>query len=178
MMTLALRLSILNQRRNGLSIAGGTVDLRGRTKIERLKIPLGSLSLSLCFLVSSASFAGCSKSGFPDRTAAQTQPSQHAFNLGRIWKVEEGYYDEAHWVGVWTRRGESNVFDAVWKHCWTRETAQDVVEVQLAKDGQLTVFRRSIKQHYRGRYSAQHPNKVRGGADWYGPDLIWKAEIE
>lgn len=123
--------------------------------------------------------AGCRNSGFPDRAVAQAQPSQsNALNLGRVWKVEEGYYDEPHWVGVWTRRGETHVFDATWKHCWMNETTKDVVEVQLAKDGQVLVFRQGVKQYYRGTYSAQAPNKLRGRADWYGPDLIWKAEID
>ena len=100
------------------------------------------------------------------------------FNLGRIWKVKEGYYDEPHWIGVWTRRGETNIFDATWKHCWMNETTQDVVEVQLAKDGQVLVFRQGVKQYYRATYSAQQPKKLHGRADWYGPDLIWTAEIE
>ena len=144
-----------------------------RARTER---PLGLL---LCLLISFAGLAGCRNSGFPDHAAAQTQSSQPGeLNLGRIWKVEEGYYDEPHWVGVWTRRGQSNIFDATWKHSWMKETTQDVVEVQLAKDGQVVVFRRGVKQCYRGTYSAQHPNKLRGRADWFGPDLIWKADIE
>ena len=146
------------------------------TRTERLETPLGLL---LCLLISLACLAGCRDSGFPDPVAAQTQPSQPGvLNLGRIWKVEEGYYDEPHWVGVWTRRGQSNIFDATWKHSWMNQTTQDVVEVQLAKDGQVVVFRRGVKQCYRGTYSVQHPNKLRGRADWFGPDLIWKAEIE
>ena len=146
------------------------------TRVERLKRPFGLL---LFLLISFACLAGCRNSGFPDHAAAQTQRSQSGtFNLGRIWKVEEGYYDEPHWVGVWTRRGESNIFDATWTHAWMNQTTQDVVEVQLAKDGQVVVFRRGVKQCYRGTYSAQRPNKLRGRADWFGPDLIWKADIE
>ena len=145
-------------------------------RIERLKTPLGLL---LCLLISFAGLAGCRNSGFSDHAAAQTQSFQPSeLNLGRIWKVEEGYYDEPHWVGVWTRRDQSNIFDATWKHSWMNQTTRDVVEVQLAKDGQVVVFRRGVKQCYRGTYSAQHPNKLRGRADWFGPDLIWKADIE
>ena len=146
------------------------------TRMERPKTPLGLL---LYFLISFACLAGCRGSGFPDHAAAQTQLFQPSeLNLGRIWKVEEGYYDEPHWVGVWTRRGQSNIFDATWKHSWMNQTTHDVVEVQLAKDGQVVVFRRGVKQCYRGTYSAQHSNKLRGRADWFGPDLIWKADIE
>ena len=144
--------------------------------IERLKIPLGSVLFLFIFL---AGLAGCRDAGFPDHAAAQTQSSQPSeLNLGRIWRVEEGYYDEPHWVGVWTRRRQTNIFDATWKHSWMNETKQDVVEVQLAKDGQVVVFRRGVQQCYRGTYSTQHPNKLRGRADWFGPDLIWKADIE
>ena len=146
------------------------------TRMQRTKPLLGLL---LFLLTSFTGLAGCRNSGFPDHAAAQTQPAQPGLlNLGRIWKIEEGYYDEPHWVGVWTRRGQSNIFDATWKHAWMNQTTQDVVEVQLAKDGQVVVFRRDVKQCYRGTYSAQQPNKVRGTADWFGPDLIWKADIE
>ena len=143
--------------------------------MERLKTALGGVLFLFIFL---AGLAGCRDSGFPDHAAAQTQSQPSELNLGRIWKVEEGYYDEPHWVGVWTRRGQSNIFDATWKHSWMNQTTQDVVEVQLAKDGQVVVFRRGVKQCYRGTYPAQHPNKLRGRADWFGPDLIWKADIE
>jgi hypothetical protein len=144
--------------------------------MERFKTPIGTL---LFLLISLAGVAGCRDSGFPDHAAAQTQPAQSgALNLGRIWRVEEGYYDEPHWVGVWTRRGQTNIFDATWKHSWMNETTQDVLEVQLAKDGQVVIFRRGVKQCYRGTYSAEHPNKLRGRGDWFGPDLIWKADIE
>ena len=56
------------------------------------------------------------------------------------------------------------------------ETTRDVVEVQLARDGQVLVFRQGVKQHYRATYSAQQPENSHGRADWYGPDLIWTAE--
>ena len=147
--------------------------------MEGLKIPSGFLGLLPFLLIAFTLLSGCNNSGPSDHAVAQPQPSQPiALNLGRIWKIEEGYYEEPHWVGVWTRRGDTNIFDATWKHCWMNETKQDVVEVQMAKDGQVVVFRRDVKQFYRGTYSAQHPNKVRGRAEWFGPDLIWQADIE
>lgn len=135
--------------------------------------------LSLAVLTFFAGLAGCRDSSLTHRTEVQAQVSQAGvLDLGRVWRVEEGYYDEPHWVGVWTRRGKTNVFDATWKHCWMNETTQDVVEVKFAKDGQIVVFREGVKQYYRGSYSGQNPNKLRGRADWYGPDLVWTAEIE
>jgi hypothetical protein len=38
------------------------------------------------------------------------------------------------------------------------EAKQDVVEVQLAKDGQVVIFRQGVKQDCRATYSAHHPN--------------------
>ena len=149
------------------------------SRTKRLRTLAGFLGLLLLLLILLASLEGCRDSGIPDQAVAQAQASPPGeLNLGRIWKVEEGYYDEPHWVGVWTRRGHSNIFDATWKHSWMNRTAQDVVEVQLAKDGQVVVFRRNVKQCYRGTYSPQHPNRLRGRGDWFGPDLIWKADIE
>jgi len=142
------------------------------------KHSFGFLFLFLLFLVLSAALTGCRNSGLTEPAVAQTQSQQGPLNLGRVWKIKEGYYDEPHWTGVWTRRGETNVFDATWRHCWMNESKQDVVEVQVAKDGQVVVYRQSVKQHYRATYSAQQPKKLHGRADWYGPDLIWTAEIE
>ncbi len=161
-----------------------TVDLRGALQLgslartERFKRSFGFLGLFLLFLVLFAALTGCRNSGLTEPAVAQSQSQQGPLNLGRIWKIKEGYYDEPHWTGVWTRRGETNIFDATWKHCWMNETKQDVVEVQLAKDGQVVVYRQGVKQHYRATYSAQQPKKLHGRADWYGPDLIWTAEIE
>jgi hypothetical protein len=147
-------------------------------RTDRVKHPLRFPRLFPFFLVLFAALTGCRSSGLTEPAVAQTQSQQPSFNLGRIWKVNEGYYDEAHWIGVWTRRGDTNIFDATWKHCWMNETTRDVVEVQLAKDGQILVFRQGVKQYYRATYSAQQPKKLHGRADWYGPDLIWTAEIE
>ena len=147
-------------------------------RTERVKRTFGFLGLFLLLLVLFVALTGCRDSGFPDHAVAQTQSQQGPLNLGRIWKIKEGYYDEPHWIGVWTRRGETNVFDATWKHCWMNESTKDVVEVQLAKDGQVVVYRQGVKQHYRATYSARQPQKLHGRADWYGPDLIWTAEIE
>jgi len=147
-------------------------------RTERFKRAFGFLGLFFPLLVLFAALTGCRNSGLTEPAVAQTQSPQGALNLGRIWKIKEGYYDEPHWMGVWTRRGETNIFDATWKHCWMNESKQDVVEVQLAKDGQVVVYRQGVKQHYRATYSVRQPQKLHGRADWYGPDLIWTAEIE
>lgn len=149
------------------------------SRMERLSKPARFLGFLLFLPIPFASLAGCHSSNIAEHATAESKPAQRtAFNLGRIWKVEEGYYDDPHWIGVWTRRGDTNVFDATWKHCWMNQTARDEIEVQSAKDGQVVVFRRGVNQCYRGTYSPEHPNKLRGKGDWFGPDLIWRAEIE
>ena len=41
-----------------------------------------------------------------------------AANLGKVWHEKEGPYE-----GTWTRRGDTNVFDAVWKNAEGSEIA-------------------------------------------------------
>jgi hypothetical protein len=45
--------------------------------------------------------------------------------LGRVW-----YEHEAGWNGVWTRRGYSNVFDAVWAKGGASATAVLVIDIR------------------------------------------------
>jgi hypothetical protein len=100
-------------------------------------------------------------------------------NLGRVWKVEEGFAgDEAEWQGVWVRRGQTNLFDAKWHNRWLNLTQGDVIEAEVAENGQVILFRQGIKMHYRGSYSQDQRHKLSGTADWYGPGVIWKATIE
>ncbi len=121
----------------------------------------------------------CLDSRLAKQAPAETQAApKEVFTLGKVWKVEEGYYDEPHWIGVWTRRGNSNVFDATWRHCWMNETKQDVIEVESVDNGKLVLFRQGIKQRYRGTFSTDQPGRLRGTADWFGPDMIWTASIE
>ena len=138
-MTTAVRLFILdhsNACRNQW-ICGRALQLGSLARTERVKTVLW-VSWALSFL---SHFVRRSDRLPQFRTyGTRRRPDSIAtgsLNLGRIWKVEEGYYDEPHWIGVWTRRGETNIFDATWKHCWMNETTQDVVEVQLARDGQV-----------------------------------------
>jgi hypothetical protein len=110
---------------------------------------------------------------------ALTDPAPVKLNLGRAWKIEEGFAgDEAEWQGVWVRRGQSNLFDAKWNNRWLNENQGDVIEVEVAENGQVILFRQGIKMHYRGSYSQDQPQRLSGTADWYGPGVIWRATIE
>ena len=110
---------------------------------------------------------------------ALTDAPSTKLNLGRVWKIDEGFAgDEAEWQGVWVRRGQSNLFDAKWHNRWLSENQGDVIEVEIAENGQVILFRQGIKMHYRGSYSQDQPHKLSGTADWYGPGVIWRATIE
>jgi len=57
-----------------------------------------------------------------DFTPSQSQPSDV---LGRVWNAQENGY-----AGTWTRRGNSNVFDAVWVNGSSRVTAVMTMTIQ------------------------------------------------
>jgi hypothetical protein len=69
--------------------------------------------------------------------------------LGRVWYEQEGPYD-----GVWTRRGNSNVFDAVWT--WGSNRVTSVLTINIVGN-RVTVYRhRGSDGHeftYRGTLS-------------------------
>lgn len=91
--------------------------------------------------------------------------------LGQVWDETE-----SGWQGVWTRRGDSNVFDAVWTHPnGSTETA--VLTISLAT-GDITVTRDSRGRfcHYRG---VLRGNVIDGTyeCDWARGPLVWQATI-
>ncbi len=98
-----------------------------------------------------------------------------ALDLGRIWRQSEN-----GWVGVWTRRGTSNTFDAVWTKDGHRVTA--VLTMKLQAGGGLTILRRDTSDNlvvdYAGTIGKDRrvtgTGKVRGGIGPYP----WSARIE
>jgi len=70
--------------------------------------------------------------------------------LDRVW-----YESESGWSGVWTRRGTSNTFDAVWTHGASRVTA--VLTIQVQGDS-VNISRRQSSDgndcNYSGRLAA------------------------
>ena len=105
------------------------------------------------------------------------------FNPGRVWKIIEGKWErgrerDAAWEGVWTRRGSSNLFDGFWVNRKTREGARDVLEIESAGPGWVTVYRQGIKQRYHGNFDPLHPAEILGRGEWFGPDERWQATIE
>ena len=87
--------------------------------------------------------------------------------LGRVWNVTEG---DSSWTGVWTRRGNSNTFDAVWRHT-SGQTSSGVVTINLS--GNSVTISRGNGQ-YTGTISGQSAS---GTASWYSGGQRWSASI-
>jgi hypothetical protein len=93
--------------------------------------------------------------------------------LGTVWYETEGVYH-----GVWTRRGNSNVFDAVWTYGSRRITA--VLTIYLDGD-RVTIYRHNgsdgYEYSYTGILSADETDvqgRVSGGP---GVRAAWNATI-
>ena len=105
-------------------------------------------------------------------SARQSRGGQ--FDLGGpVVYMREGYGDGAH-VGVWIRRGFSNLYDATWIQPSTGAKVVDVVEVAGVEGGQLVIRRRGIK----GTYTAPvgpGGRLGRGKASWVSdPKYFWE----
>jgi hypothetical protein len=124
---------------------------------------------------------------FSPASAEETSPSEEAcseeavFKLGREWQVQEGF-----WSGRWTRRGESNVFDALWRVPYDRQqfgafagnAASDQVIFEKVEGRNVTFFRRRIGKYYHGILSCDKKSVVKGTADWYKENETWTAKID
>ena len=110
------------------------------------------------------------------------EAKESRLDLGRFWKVTEGPGQGAHhhaeWEGVWTRRGSSNFFDGFWRNLATHEEIRDVLEVESAEHGQVSIYRAGLKQRYFGGWDPLEPGTVWGRAGWFSPGYSWQAVIE
>jgi hypothetical protein len=100
---------------------------------------------------------------------ATAEPS---FDLGAVVTMRDvsagGNYE-----GTWTRRGNSNVYDAEWTFVPTGQKIVDVIEVRGVENGRLVIYRRGNQ----GIYSAPLKNGKlgRGTASWVSdPDYYWE----
>jgi hypothetical protein len=116
-------------------------------------------------------------------TEDRFQRSDH-FTLGRVWLVEEEIRDR-DWraVGtiesVWTRRGNTSVFDATWENGATGERGTDVIDF-LGKraagttTGHVTLDARAGLRRYEGSYQVTRDHHISS----YGVgDVTFEAEI-
>jgi hypothetical protein len=93
-------------------------------------------------------------------------------DLGKVWHEKEG-----PWEGTWTRRGDTNVFDAVWKNSEGIEI-KDEVTFESVANNQVVLFRKGTQGRYRGRLSDDGLKVDNGTADWCSPADTWSATIE
>jgi hypothetical protein len=122
-----------------------------------------------------------------DNPPAQAGP----FRLGRKWEVQlevrdaHGLFHGEYWNAVWTRRGDTNEFDAVWRNTRTNEEVRDTVELDSAERGHVVLRRSSQNQRLEGAYQAENPSHISGTLVAPGvsgcagcPGLYWRATIE
>ena len=89
--------------------------------------------------------------------------------LGRIWHITEG---DATWAGTWTRRGNTNIFDAYWKRT-TGEEQRAVLTMEVS--GSQVVINCG-NDRYSGTLSSDC-RTIEGTASWYQSWMKWSAVI-
>ncbi len=116
-------------------------------------------------------------------TEDRFQRADH-FTLGRVWLVEEEIHD-SDWraIGtiesVWTRRGNTNVFDATWENGATGVRGTDVIDflskrASGAAAGAVTLDARAGLRRYEGSYLLTRDHHISS----YGVgDVTFEAEI-
>lgn len=96
--------------------------------------------------------------------------------LGSIWTVTETCGGE-RWTGIWTRRGGSALFDAIWKSSRGRNR-RTTVEISEISDGMVKLYREDAHGYYEGEFSSDGKRVINGWASWYEPNCqSWYAVI-
>ena len=103
--------------------------------------------------------------------------AQGAFHLGREWQVTEYGANGRYWVGVWTRRGNSDTFDAQWRDSLTGSITNDVIEFRGVRQNTVILYRYGIHGNYFGQLSSDGREIVTGSGSWYPPGGYWTARI-
>ena len=104
---------------------------------------------------------------------ASATASDNAVNLGRTW-----YENESGWTGVWTRRDDSQMFDAVWTRGSQSLTAQLWITIQ---GDRVTVHRPNSSNGDKCEYTGEiaNGNLVSGtyGCNTQPGPYSWNATI-
>ena len=123
----------------------------------------------------------------------QTPPPQPNDNTSTVDHGSRGSYltadmlgdqlaiDELNgaWIGTWTRRPGTTVFDAVW-HNQQGQEAHDVIRLVGISGGQVTFRRDGVSGPAGGTYTGTlgpDGSTILGSASWYQPGWVWKAVI-
>jgi tetratricopeptide (TPR) repeat protein len=98
-------------------------------------------------------------------------------SLGRIWRVKELWRGRVSFEGTWTQRGDSEVFDAEWRHLPDGQTIRDTLRNIRIEGDQINIHRDGTNGEYKGRLSLDGRH-IEGTATWYSPFWSWTAEVE
>ncbi|HWR59459.1 MAG TPA: hypothetical protein VN328_11280, partial [Thermodesulfovibrionales bacterium] len=101
-----------------------------------------------------------------------------SFDPGRVWRVKQWIGKES-WTWVWTRKGDSNSFDAVARHDQKGIESRHAIEFISAKGGQVILSRPDAYGKYIGTLSEDGTRVVSGIMDSIShSDQGWTATIE
>jgi|HubBroStandDraft_2_1064218.scaffolds.fasta_scaffold686281_1 hypothetical protein len=133
---------------------------------KKIKMLLAACGIGIAVWMLPALFGG-DDDHRPDRRGAGHLPAD-------VWRVEEGADGRVAWSGTWTRRGRSDVFDAVWRDVDNGGEARDRLRVIEATD-RIVIHRDGNNGEYRGQLSRDGAH-MEGTATWYAPGGFWRAD--
>jgi hypothetical protein len=95
-------------------------------------------------------------------------------SLGSVWQVTEC----CGWSGTWTRRTNTNIFDAVWRHT-NGAGATGVVELKSWNSitNEVVLYRQSMNGYYKAFYNPSQRTLKNGTTTWYPAGQGWSAVI-
>lgn len=104
-----------------------------------------------------------------------TKPSGNLSLLGNTWTVTEC----CGWSGTWTRRPNSNLFDARWQHT-NGTVVTDIIELWWwnTSTNAVTLFRPAMNGQYKATYNPSNKTLANGSATWYPAGQTWSAIIK
>ncbi len=80
------------------------------------------------------------------------------------------------WIGLWTRRPGTDIFDAVWRSAQYPEV-HDVIRLEKLAGDQVVLTRDGNGGRYYGTLSADR-RAIAGTASWYAAGMSWSARID
>ena len=79
------------------------------------------------------------------------------------------------WIGVWTRRPGTSVWDAVW-HSSQYPEVRDVIRLESIRGSKIVFKRDGNRGRYFGTFSADRKT-ISGVASWYSSGMTWSARV-
>jgi hypothetical protein len=111
------------------------------------------------------------------------------FGLGKVWILNEGAQNWRNpnpvWVGTLTRRGQSNIFEAVWRKRGTGEEVRDTVRIVTQPHYNVRLYRtgpkrEGLRTYFEGvglGWFFDDPGRVSGSATGAKPGYMWSARV-